>query len=128
MRRALPLILLTATVPPLGAEAVKLNLFDPDFTQVEFMEFTPTREPCKHKIDSSLIAGRRCALGQRTVPLLFRGSSSGCIPCQSVRRCQGAVHGRVGHAGFYGLLQVGDGGLRLLLRQGTQAAPIQIDS
>jgi catechol 2,3-dioxygenase-like lactoylglutathione lyase family enzyme len=25
---------------------VQLNLFDPDFTRVEFMEFTPTKEPC----------------------------------------------------------------------------------
>jgi catechol 2,3-dioxygenase-like lactoylglutathione lyase family enzyme len=25
---------------------VQLNLYDPDFTRVEFMEFTPTREPC----------------------------------------------------------------------------------
>jgi catechol 2,3-dioxygenase-like lactoylglutathione lyase family enzyme len=25
---------------------VQLNLFDPDLTRVEFMEFTPTREPC----------------------------------------------------------------------------------
>lgn len=25
---------------------VQLNLFDPDFTRVEYMEFTPTREPC----------------------------------------------------------------------------------
>jgi catechol 2,3-dioxygenase-like lactoylglutathione lyase family enzyme len=25
---------------------VQLNLFDPDHTRVEFMEFTPTREPC----------------------------------------------------------------------------------
>jgi catechol 2,3-dioxygenase-like lactoylglutathione lyase family enzyme len=25
---------------------VQLNLFDPDFTRVEFMEFTPAREPC----------------------------------------------------------------------------------
>jgi catechol 2,3-dioxygenase-like lactoylglutathione lyase family enzyme len=25
---------------------VQLNLFDPDMTRVEFMEFTPTREPC----------------------------------------------------------------------------------
>jgi catechol 2,3-dioxygenase-like lactoylglutathione lyase family enzyme len=25
---------------------VQLNLYDPDFTRVEFMEFTPTKEPC----------------------------------------------------------------------------------
>jgi hypothetical protein len=25
---------------------VQLNLFDPDLTRVEFMEFTPTQEPC----------------------------------------------------------------------------------
>jgi hypothetical protein len=25
---------------------VQLNLFDPDQTRIEFMEFTPTRQPC----------------------------------------------------------------------------------
>ncbi len=75
-----------------------------------------------------LVAGRRCALlGQRAVPLLFRGSGSGGIPGQPVSRSQGAVHGRIGRTCIYSLLQVSDGGLRLLLRQSAQAAPIQID-
>ncbi len=38
---------------------VQLNLFDPDFTRVEFMEFTPAKEPCCSPLLASTPARRK---------------------------------------------------------------------